>query len=269
MIKPRLKVLFLILLRETQVIVTIATALAILHLRTAHSIWFGLGAISATISAKLLKRFIRQPRPIESNKGTYGMPSTHSSSISFFGIYLFLCCLLLPLHFRLIPLVSPFLSSQTLLSLLDQADEPSSSSRLLRTFAGLSFLIASAIVCWSRVKLGYHTPSQVLAGALIGSIFGTFWFSLWAGFKLDSNQSSSNIISAQRSSLGEWGDELERVAEDSSYILLEAWQMRDGGLLWDGLGRPGLNALSRMLGFGDWFKSGDQMSDGVKPLGFS
>ncbi|EGF97955.1 uncharacterized protein MELLADRAFT_46163 [Melampsora larici-populina 98AG31] len=275
MIKPRLKVLFLIILRETQIIVTIITAFAILHLRTAHSIWFGLGTLHATLIAKLLKRFIRQPRPIDSNKiSSYGMPSTHSSSISFFGIYLFLTSIFLPLHSRLIIFIQPFVSSQTILNLLDQSDDPTQmpsntslhTSQFIRTFVGIGFLMVSGIVCWSRVRLGYHTPSQVIVGSLIGTILAITWFTLWIG-TLTFNEIQSTS-SSQRNGLIEWGDHLERIAEDSTYLVLEAWQMRDGGLLWDSLIRPSLNSICVTFGLHPWFESGDQLGvhDYLKPL---
>ncbi|KAH9808029.1 hypothetical protein DFH28DRAFT_911603 [Melampsora americana] len=123
--------------------------------------------------AKLLKRFVRQPRPIESNKisSSYGMPSTHSSSISFFGICLFLTSISLPIHRNLIGFLKPILSNQSILILLDpQSDDSLHNLHLLqfiRIWFGLSFLTFSGIVCWSRVRLGYHTPSQVIVGSLI------------------------------------------------------------------------------------------------------
>ncbi|KAH9812249.1 PAP2 superfamily-domain-containing protein [Melampsora americana] len=272
MIKPRLKVLFLIILRETQIIVTIITAFAILQLRTAHSIWFGLGMINSTLIAKLLKRFIRQPRPIETNKisSSYGMPSTHSSSISFFGIYLFLTSISLPIHRNLIGFLKPILSSQSILILLDpQSDDSLHHLHLLqfiRIWLGFSFLTFSGIVCWSRVRLGYHTPSQVIVGSLIGTLLAFTWFTLWIG-NLRFNQLHP-ISSSQRNGLVEWGDHLERIAEDSSYLFLEAWQMRDGGLLWDSLIRPSLNSICLILGFNPCFESGDQLGvhDYLKPL---
>lgn len=292
---------------QTQIIVTTLTAFAILHLRTAHSIWFGFGTLLATLTgssspclsdlhvlsdvpdawdtatqpvAKVLKRFLRQPRPLESDKATYGMPSTHSSSISFFGIYLFLSVIFLPFHPRLLPIFSPFVSSQTLLVLLHQAGDEDwatsgqasrLTSRLIRFFFGLGFLLASTAVCWSRVRLGHHTPAQVLAGALVGTLIAGIWFSLWVGVRFNMDLSSGittapMITSSQRHGLGEWGDQLERVAEDSSYLLLEAWQMRDGGLVWDGLARPALNSVGRVLGFGNVFEGGDQMGVPLAPV---
>lgn len=68
------------LLKHTQGIVTTATAIGILHLRTSHVIYFTAGTLATSFTAKGLKRVIKQPRPPGSKvKKTSGMPSTHSS----------------------------------------------------------------------------------------------------------------------------------------------------------------------------------------------
>lgn len=68
------------LLKHTQGIVTTATAMCILHLRTSHVVYFTIGTLSTSFTAKGLKRVIKQPRPPGSKvKKTSGMPSTHSS----------------------------------------------------------------------------------------------------------------------------------------------------------------------------------------------
>lgn len=68
------------LLKHTQSIVTTATAVAILHLRTCHVLYFTIGSLATSFTAKGLKRVINQPRPPGSKvKRTSGMPSTHSA----------------------------------------------------------------------------------------------------------------------------------------------------------------------------------------------
>lgn len=68
------------LLKHTQGIVTTATAIGILHLRTAHVLYFTVGSLVTSFTAKGLKRVIKQPRPPGSRvKKTSGMPSTHSA----------------------------------------------------------------------------------------------------------------------------------------------------------------------------------------------
>lgn len=41
------------------------------------------------------------------------------------------------------------------------------------TIAGA--VILALIVCFSRVRLGYHTKEQVVVGALVGALGGVLW----------------------------------------------------------------------------------------------
>ncbi|KAM0746400.1 PAP2-domain-containing protein, partial [Meredithblackwellia eburnea MCA 4105] len=172
-------------LQNTQVVVTLLTFVAILRIRTAHAVWFGAGSLVALISAKILKRFIRQPRPLGAKKyeKTYGMPSTHSSSIAFFGVYLSLSSLLLPLH----PRVTSLLPFWDTLALRAIEQGPSLISNFghwgTRTLLAVFWISAAASVCWSRVRLGHHTPPQVLAGAALGSVVAVIWLSMWLGLE--------------------------------------------------------------------------------------
>lgn len=98
------------------------------------------------------------------------MPSTHSSSIAFFGVYLSLCIWNLRPHPRFLP---------HLLSRHGDAGDFSPFVRLLLTSA---VAFGAGSVCWSRVKLTYHTPAQVVAGAGVGSIMAVACFVLWQGY---------------------------------------------------------------------------------------
>lgn len=119
------------------------------------------------------------------------MPSTHSSSIAFFGTYLSLSSLLLPLHPRvtaLLPYWDRF-ASATSTALGPGAVQSSFwtyfagawGQRATRVGLAAFFLAGSASVCWSRVRLGHHTPAQVIAGAALGSTIALVWMSLWLG----------------------------------------------------------------------------------------
>lgn len=132
--------------------------------------------------AKLLKRCIRQPRPELSLKKTYGMPSTHSSSIAFFGVYLSLCIWNLRPHPRFLP---------HLLSRHGDAGDFSPFVRLLLT-AGVAFGAIS--VCWSRVKLTYHTPLQVVAGAAVGGTLAVLSFLFWQGYARQYSRVMEGVI---------------------------------------------------------------------------
>ncbi|MBW0512789.1 hypothetical protein O181_052504 [Austropuccinia psidii MF-1] len=187
MIKPRIKSLILVCLKETHIIVTLITAISIIFLRSVHSLWFGIGTLIATGTAKLLKKYIRQPRPNESNRQTYGMPSTHSSSISFFAVYLFLSCLLLPVHYKIRSAFSfnhhQFNQDHWPIIQKFKSDHWNTLEFLFRFLAGLGFVIMGGLVCWSRIKLGHHTPSQVVVGAMIGGTIA--WYTRDSGLIWD------------------------------------------------------------------------------------
>lgn len=80
----------------------------------------------------------------------YGMPSSHSQFVAFFSIYLALFLLR-----RHVPHHGAF-TERVVVSVL----------------AG----VAAATVSASRIYLNYHTPRQVLAGYLAGSVFAVLWF---------------------------------------------------------------------------------------------
>ncbi|GAA6012061.1 hypothetical protein JCM10207_005115 [Rhodosporidiobolus poonsookiae] len=248
---------WLYVLQNTQFVVTTLTAYFIIRIRTAHSLYFGAGTLVAAFSAKILKRFIRQPRPVGAKKfeKTYGMPSTHSSSIAFFGTYLSLSSLLLPLHPRVTSLL-PFwdrFASLTAAAVGPGAAQPSfwrhfASSygqRLTRVALAALFLAGAANVCWSRVRLGHHTRAQVLAGAGLGSAVALAWMSLWLGVDGWSTLAGRDLGRAlvASGSVGartpEWllrgvkepAMVWERAAEDALFVAMEAWKERR----WDGL----------------------------------
>lgn len=86
---------YLLLLERTQSFVTALTALVVIVLLRAssHSLYYVLGSLVTAWTAKGLKRFIRQPRPVYEDEDetrspttrrrkkvkSHGMPSTHSA----------------------------------------------------------------------------------------------------------------------------------------------------------------------------------------------
>jgi dolichyldiphosphatase len=207
-------------------------------------------------TAKILKRFIRQPRPVGAKKfeKTYGMPSTHSSSIAFFATYLSLSSLLLPLH----PRVTSLLPFYDRFSTLSSALGPGAAQHAFwRHFAGELgqrgtrialagfFLAGGASVCWSRVRLGHHTRAQVLVGASLGSAIALGWMSLWLGVDGWSSLTGRDLqkLLFESSSVGrqapgwllrgvkEPAMVWERAVEDSLFVVIEAW--KEGR--WEGL----------------------------------
>eukprot|EP01039_Chlorochromonas_danica_P002508 gene2508-2746_t len=101
-------------------------------------------AISVINSAfgKLLKRIIKEPRPRQSRKSSYGMPSTHTLAAVYF------CCVL---YGKLDTIVG---------------------NEHLRIIVYVLSTLYTIIACGWRVTGHLHTQSQVLVGGLIGAAGG-------------------------------------------------------------------------------------------------
>ncbi|EPT01560.1 hypothetical protein FOMPIDRAFT_56482 [Fomitopsis schrenkii] len=146
-------------LDKTHTVVTAITAAFVLYTRSAGVAYFAAGAVLCSMSVKVIKRFVRQPRPVQVIRGkrkkSYGMPSTHSATITFFATYIALACLYLPIH--------PSLPSRPI-------------TRILPIIISIPW---AAIIVGSRIWLGHHTVPQVIAGCACGLIMAPTWFSLW------------------------------------------------------------------------------------------
>ncbi|KAF9451042.1 PAP2-domain-containing protein [Macrolepiota fuliginosa MF-IS2] len=163
-------------LDKTNGIVTSLTATFLLYTRSSGVAYFVAGASTCSLTVKLIKRAIQQPRPPpmlagRKTKASYGMPSTHSATITFFTAYILLACLYLPTH-KTLPL-NPFVT------------------RLMPPLVTIPWAVA---IIMSRVWLGYHTWAQVAAGSAYGGALAMVWFTLWTG-----------------SGLNEAGQEVERI----------------------------------------------------------
>jgi len=99
-----------------------------------------------------LKRWIREERPKQMFGKGYGMPSSHSQFVAFFSLYL------------------------ALFLLRRHAPNPSITAVIERVVVSVLAGVAAAAVSVSRIYLNYHTPRQVLAGYLAGSVFAVLWF---------------------------------------------------------------------------------------------
>lgn len=140
-------------LDKTSVIVTVLAATVCLHTRSAGVIYFGAGSLACALSAKLAKQAIRQERPVNGRKVSYGMPSTHASACTFFATYAALASIYLPVHPRIHP--------------------------LLATYAPFVMIPWATLIVLSRVWLGHHTYPQVAAGVTFGICFASIWLRLW------------------------------------------------------------------------------------------
>ncbi|KAF8271468.1 hypothetical protein EI94DRAFT_1657560 [Lactarius quietus] len=146
-------------LDHTNLVVTVLTALAVLYTRSVGVVYFSAGALACMVSVKILKLVLQQSRPVQTTrykqKQSYGMPSTHSATIIFYGTYVIMACATLPLH---------------------QSLPESSLFRPLTTLVAIPWAF---VVPGSRVWLGHHTIAQVVVGCAYGFIFACIWFSLW------------------------------------------------------------------------------------------
>lgn len=155
------------------------TGASILYTRSAASVYYTAGAIFCSLSVKVIKRLVKQPRPpptARKTKKSYGcvvlhpslilgsngadcfrMPSTHSAAISYLATYILLASMFLPVH--------PSFPSNINVSLLAPC-------------VALPWAVA---VVSSRVWLGHHTVPQVIAGASYGVALASVWFGLWSG----------------------------------------------------------------------------------------
>ncbi|KAJ8472691.1 hypothetical protein ONZ45_g16565 [Pleurotus djamor] len=154
-LQPRISI------EQTNIIVTGLTAAFILYTRSAAALYFATGAVLCSLTVKLIKRAIKQPRPVVENKlgkqkMSYGMPSTHSATILYYGTFVPIACTRLPIHPTL-P-TDPFVT---------------------RFAPSLIVVLYAYTVAASRVWLGHHTWKQVIAGGAYGIAFAAIWFKLW------------------------------------------------------------------------------------------
>ncbi|KAF6251807.1 phosphatidic acid phosphatase type 2/haloperoxidase, partial [Scenedesmus sp. NREL 46B-D3] len=105
--------------------------------------------------ARALKHLMKHPRPATCSMlnlcHSHGMPSSHTSMM--FAYLAVSSCIALQL-----------------------SRQRGTVSRVLAAAEQLALAAAAVGVGCSRVYLGYHSGDQVLAGALLGSVFGVAWF---------------------------------------------------------------------------------------------
>ncbi|KAJ7063246.1 PAP2-domain-containing protein [Mycena amicta] len=159
---------WLYFLDKTNLTVTALIALVIVYSRSAGVAYFASGALSTTLSVKyIVKRIIRQPRPVLSGKKTYGWPSTHASSVSFIAAYISFAAAYLPLHPSLHPATRWF---------------------------PLVAVPWAALVMLSRIWLGHHTMSQIAAGSIYGILWAWIWVELWRNGLSDYGRVAEELV---------------------------------------------------------------------------
>lgn len=126
----------------------------ILWRHDAETMWAAVGvALNNTLSVAL-KFILNQERPISTLRADPGMPSSHAQSI-FYAV-----------AFANMSMVECY-----------------GINALTATLCGLVFVIGSYF-SWLRVSQQFHTISQVLVGAVLGSTFSIFWYWSWNAFVL-------------------------------------------------------------------------------------
>lgn len=103
----------------------------------------------------VVKRLVKQERPIDSVGNGYGFPSSHSQYMAFFATFL-----VLHLHCRHKFVSTGFWAVDVLWQ------------------AAVHFALIgwAVVVAYSRLHLAYHSHHQVLWGATIGVVFAAFWY---------------------------------------------------------------------------------------------
>ncbi|CAD5325449.1 unnamed protein product [Arabidopsis thaliana] len=113
------------------------------------ALWAVIGSISNSALSVVLKRILNQERPTTTLRSDPGMPSSHAQSISFISVF-------------------------TVLSVMEWLGTNGVSLFL----SGLILALGSYFIRL-RVSQKLHTSSQVVVGAIVGSLFCILWYTMW------------------------------------------------------------------------------------------
>ncbi|KAH0909054.1 hypothetical protein BRARA_I00906 [Brassica rapa] len=132
--------------------------------RDGASLWAVIGFISNSLLSVTLKRILNQERPVATSRSDPGMPSSHAQSNSFISLF-------------------------TLFSVMEWLG----ANPLSLFLSGLILALASYFT-WLRVSQKLHTTSQVMVGAIVGSVFSTLWYITWNSLVLQAFASSQIAV---------------------------------------------------------------------------
>ncbi|KAK6924391.1 Phosphatidic acid phosphatase type 2/haloperoxidase [Dillenia turbinata] len=118
------------------------------------ALWAATGCVANAGLSFILKRILNQERPFPTRRADPGMPSSHAQCIFFITMF----SILSVVEWLGINDISLIISALT--------------------------VIFGSFFAWLRVSQQFHSVSQVLVGAAVGSIFSIFWFWLWSAFVL-------------------------------------------------------------------------------------
>ncbi|KVI02831.1 lipid phosphate phosphatase epsilon 1, chloroplastic [Cynara cardunculus var. scolymus] len=115
----------------------------------AFAFWAALGSVLNAILSITLKQVLKQERPVPDVSSGHGMPSSHAQSIFF----------------------------ATVLVIFSVVEWHGFNG--VTAFFSVLVIALGSYFSWLRVLLCYHTTSQVVVGAIVGSIFSVLWFWAW------------------------------------------------------------------------------------------
>lgn len=114
-----------------------------------EALWAAMGSILNAGLSVALKKILNQERPVATLRSDPGMPSSHSQSI-FYSVM-----------FAILSMVEWLGVNEVTLAV------------------GVVVLAFGSYLSWLRVSQHFHTISQVLVGAAVGSIFSILWLWSW------------------------------------------------------------------------------------------
>ncbi|ESQ31123.1 hypothetical protein EUTSA_v10004725mg [Eutrema salsugineum] len=127
------------------------------------ALWAVIGSVSNSALSVALKRILNQERPVATLRSDPGMPSSHAQSISFISVF-------------------------TVLSVMEWLG----TNELSLFLSGLILALGSYFT-WLRVSQKLHTTSQVVVGAILGSVYSTLWYITWNSLVLEAFASSFSV----------------------------------------------------------------------------
>ncbi|GAB0493501.1 hypothetical protein MMPV_004785 [Pyropia vietnamensis] len=132
----------------------VAVVTLVLARREAHAIGLCVGMVTSEVVNHFLKAAIAQPRPDFPGVFTpgHGMPSDHAQFSAFFFVF-----------------TAAFFSRRR--AVLGAGILPAWQEAAMLAGLGVNAVLTAA----SRVVLGYHTVEQVVAGGVVGVVFGGVW----------------------------------------------------------------------------------------------
>lgn len=159
------------LLTYTPFVIGIALFTLFLFTRDLECINQLCACVGSTAVNTVLKQLLRQPRPINSVKQGFGMPSDHSQFMAACLIYV---TLWLTVSGRVSFTVT---TAQTSASSAATA-AASRSGKVQKAIIIALLLLNMCAVMYSRVFLGVHSVQQVLVGCCCGVVYGCCWYLL-------------------------------------------------------------------------------------------